>query len=29
MRLGLHFGLTSAAPDVVFDAWGSTAIGLR
>jgi len=29
VRLGFHFGLTRAAPDVVLDLWGSTAVGLR
>lgn len=29
VRLGVHFGLTPDAPDLVFDAWGSTAIAVR
>ena len=29
IRLGVHLGLTAAAPDVVLDAWGSTAFSLR
>jgi hypothetical protein len=29
VRLGLHVGLTAAAPDVVLDAWTSTAFAVR
>lgn len=29
VRLGLHVGLTAAAPDVVLDAWTATAVALR
>jgi hypothetical protein len=29
IRLGLHVGLTAAAPDVVLDAWMSTAFPVR
>jgi hypothetical protein len=29
VRLGLHVGLTAAAPDMVLDAWTSTAMALR
>lgn len=29
IRLGLHVGLTAAAPDVVLDAWTSTAFAVR
>lgn len=29
VRLGLHVGLTAAAPDVVLDAWAATAMAVR